>query len=214
MIAMASPGRVTMMQGFRRRAHGDRGAVAVEAALVTPLILLIVFGIIEFTLLLKDNVAVSSAVRAGARTASAEPRAASFLTDTAAQMDRAVASLSDDGLSAAGAELWIYEANGQGFPGGASSITPGACGAAAHCVKFTYTGGTFTASAGELSKWPATSVNACPKDPALNPSGPDAVGVYLAYNHTFITGLFGSGLTLSDHSVLNFEPVPPTLGCK
>ncbi len=203
------------MRTFRRRPKGDRGAVAVEAALVTPLILLIVFGIIEFTLLLKDNVAVSSAVRAGARTASAEPRSTTFLTDTAAQMDRAVASLSDDGLSAAGAELWIYQANANGYPSG-NAITAGSCGAAAHCVRFTYNTGSqsFTATAGELSKWPPTSINACPKDPALNPSGPDSVGVYLSYEHSFITGMFGTKLTLADHSVLNFEPVPPTLGCK
>lgn len=202
-----------MTRMFRRRPHGDRGAVAVEAALVTPLILLIVFGIIEFTLLLKDNVAVSSAVRAGARTASAEPRSTSFLTDTAAQMDRAVASLNDAGLKAG--ELWVYQANANGYPSG-NSITAGSCAAASHCVRFTYDPGSqsFVASNAQLLKWPPTSINACPKDPALNPSGPDSVGVYLSYDHSFITGMFGSQLTLSDHSVLNFEPVPPTLGCK
>ena len=197
-----------MLQRFRRRTQGDGGAVAVEAALVTPLILLIVFGIIEFTLLLKDDVAVSSAVRAGARTASAEPRNASFLDDTAAQMDRAVATLNKAGLSpTVGGELWIYQANAAGYPGSATKINAGGCGS--KCVRYTWDAGAgkFVTTAAERGKWVASTINACPKDPAKNPSGPDSIGVYLAYRHAFLTGVFGGGLTLSDHSVLNFEPV-------
>jgi hypothetical protein len=38
--------------------------------------------------------------------------------------------------------------------------------------------------------------------------------VLLRYRHSFLTGLFGGGITLSDTSVLNFEPVPPTQGCR
>ena len=40
------------------------------------------------------------------------------------------------------------------------------------------------------------------------------MGVYLFYRHSFITGIFGDGVLLADRSVLNFEPVPPTQGCK
>lgn len=54
-----------------RRTTRERGAVAVEAALVTPLIVLILFGIIEMSLLMRDHVATSSAVRVGARMSSA-----------------------------------------------------------------------------------------------------------------------------------------------
>src|SRR3954453_23719727 len=59
----------------RRRGRGQRGAVAVEAALVTPVLIILVFGIIEFALIMRDYVAVSSAVRVGARIASANPGA-------------------------------------------------------------------------------------------------------------------------------------------
>ncbi len=54
----------------RRRCRGERGAVAVEAALVTPVVLLMIFGMIEFSFALRDHVALSSAVRTGARMAS------------------------------------------------------------------------------------------------------------------------------------------------
>src|SRR5262245_42685421 len=53
-----------------RRARTERGAVAIEAALVTPLLVLLVFGIIEMSLVMKDTVSVNSSVRVGARVAS------------------------------------------------------------------------------------------------------------------------------------------------
>ena len=161
-----------------------------------PLILLIVFGIIEFTLLLKDDVAVSSAVRAGARTASAEPRNAAFLDDTASQMDRAVATLT----RTASARPWAAS-SGSTRPTPRVSraapprSTPGGCGT--QCVRYTWDAGDgkFVTTTAQKNKWVASSINACPKDPAKNPSGPDSVGVYLSYRHAFLTGVFGGGLT-------------------
>src|SRR3712207_2982205 len=57
----------------RRRcgARSERGAVVVEAALVTPLLMALVLGIIEMAMLMKDDVALTSAVRNGGRIASA-----------------------------------------------------------------------------------------------------------------------------------------------
>lgn len=46
---------------------GDRGASAIEFALVLPLLLLILFGIIEFSILLYDKAMLTNASREGAR---------------------------------------------------------------------------------------------------------------------------------------------------
>src|SRR4051794_10410786 len=112
-VATASPGRdrrtgpggSMLVRGLRliRRPRDDRGAVAVEAAFITPVLLLLVFGMIDMSLLIKDNVAVVSSVRAGARVASAEasvPGATvrgvyvpGFAADTVAAMNRATANL-------------------------------------------------------------------------------------------------------------------------
>ena len=51
---------------MRRRAD-DSGASAVEFALVVPLLLLIVFGIINFGVLFSQQLTLNNAVRAGAR---------------------------------------------------------------------------------------------------------------------------------------------------
>jgi Flp pilus assembly protein TadG len=57
----------------------DRGAAAVEMAILTPLLLLIVFGIMDFGLLLNAQIGVTEAAREGARAATidvANPTAA------------------------------------------------------------------------------------------------------------------------------------------
>ncbi|MBN1173712.1 MAG: pilus assembly protein [Micromonosporaceae bacterium] len=63
-------GQASRDTGLRR--HGgwsrqDRGAVAVEAALVLPLLFLIIFGVIDFGRLLNAQITVTEAAREGAR---------------------------------------------------------------------------------------------------------------------------------------------------
>jgi Flp pilus assembly protein TadG len=53
--------------GRVRRQRGDSGAAAVEFALVLPILLMLVFGIIQFGFILAQQVALNGAVRSGAR---------------------------------------------------------------------------------------------------------------------------------------------------
>lgn len=53
----------------RRRARREEGQAYVEFALVLPLLLLIVMGIIQFGTVFKDYIALTDAVRVGARQA-------------------------------------------------------------------------------------------------------------------------------------------------
>jgi Flp pilus assembly protein TadG len=57
--------------GFRRRG-ADRGAAAVEFALVTPLLLVMLFGIIDYGIWFTDSIALRQAVRDGARRGAVE----------------------------------------------------------------------------------------------------------------------------------------------
>jgi hypothetical protein len=59
--------------------------------------------------------------------------------------------------------------------------------------KFRYLSGT----------WISTGINACINDPARM-----TVGVIMNSTHTWVTGLFGSGVGIQERSVMQFEPLP------
>ena len=59
----------TSRPGRRWAIAGDRGASAVEFALVVPILLVVVFGIINFGALFSQKLALNNAVREGARAA-------------------------------------------------------------------------------------------------------------------------------------------------
>jgi hypothetical protein len=82
-------------------------------------------------------------------------------------------------------------------------LTSMTCGA--NCVKykwvpakdqFRYLSGT----------WTSSTVNACANN------NPDAVGIYIQAKHDFLTGFFANDVTIEDHSVFAFEPLP-TISC-
>lgn len=183
------------------RAGADTGAVAVEAALVTPVVMLMLFGIVELSLLLKDDLAVSAASRAGARTGSALPRFDDGSTDFAQQAADQVARAAG-ALDLATVSVTIYAADAAGDPqAGASPVD-----CTDRCIHFRYDTATST-FVRYSGSWPASSINACPGDPAQ-----DAIGVYVSYPHHL--PVLGGTVTLTDRSVMAFEPVAPSQGCK
>jgi Flp pilus assembly protein TadG len=190
------------MRGHCGRARDERGASLVEAAIILPVLVLIVFGIIEFALAFKDSLTVSSATRAGARTASAEPRRPTFHADTADAVARAVSALPAGAVE----QLWIYKADAAGDPidGGGSAYT--SCNT---CAVFTWDIATNQFVRQPGSDWDPMTQNACVGD-----AQHDAVGIYLKVNHDFVTGFFGRQITLKDHAVMNLEPVTLSQGCK
>ena len=197
----------------RRRTWGaaaprrtERGAVAVEAAIITPLLVALAFGIIEFGLLLKDDLGVTSSVRAGARMASAEPRAATFAQDAANQVAREGSALDMTKVRA----LWVYKADPayistRGTPLGGSG-TFNACSA---CVKFVWSPWAKKFVVSGTPSWTPTQQNACSGD-----VNRDSVGVYLKYDHPAVTNLFFRQFTLTSHTVMSLEPIPSSSPCK
>jgi Flp pilus assembly protein TadG len=199
MMSLPSPRRRRRRLLFGRLFRGDRGVAAVEAAIITPVLFLLLFGIIEFGLVFKDQLAITSAVRAGARIASAEPRIATFATDAAAQVAREGSAVDMTKVTA----LWVYQADATGHPVGAGG-TFNSC--ATSCVKFSWNGSSFIQASGS---WLPTAQNACQ-------GTQDSVGVYLAVDHMAVTKAIFNTLGLSSYTVMRFEPIPSmqTGGCK
>lgn len=208
----------------RLRRRQQRGAVAVEAALVTPILILLVFGIIEFSLVMRDYVAVSSAVRVGARMASANPGAGTCATQVPACSPATapgVAELAANAIQQAGTAMpqnsidyiFVYQANKSGYPapGGTaataipnntSSTMPSSvagCAAAANCVAYQWVDASskFVYQSGT---WDTTQINACATTSYT-------VGVYMHATHSYVSGLFGRTIGLGDRTVMKFEPL-------
>jgi Flp pilus assembly protein TadG len=85
----------------RRERHGEEGQALVELAIVLPVLLLILVGIMEFSLLLYNQQVITNASREGARfgIVARTPRR------TAAQIDSVVASYCDSHLVTFGSGL-------------------------------------------------------------------------------------------------------------
>jgi uncharacterized protein (UPF0333 family) len=174
----------------------ERGAAAVEAALVTPLFILLVIGIMEFALFFQNNLSSSDAVKAGVRMASAEARNANFAQDAADRVQIAGGAINKNNVE----ELWVYKANPRDeFPQGSSSFAN-----CTVCVKFDWDGARFTPT---YSGWAATSQRACAAGTL------DRVGVYLQLRHDAMTRIVFSSITIREANVLGFEPIPASNGC-
>jgi Flp pilus assembly protein TadG len=213
-----------------RRRRGERGAVAVEAALITPVLCLLVFGMIEFAFVMRDYSVVSSDVRVGARIASTGAGSGPGTCDTytgappcTPASSPALAQLAADAIQREGSAMppssinyiLVYKANSKGYPCTASNCSdsnttmPTTCSGYSSCVRFTWQPAA-NAGAGAFryadGSWNSSTISACFPGNATNPL--DRVGVYMNATHKMMTGLFGAQVTLSDKAVFDFEPLP------
>jgi Flp pilus assembly protein TadG len=68
LVACSRPGRLAVL-ARRASRSGDQGASAVEFALVVPILIVLVFGIIDFGVIFAQQLSLNNAVRQGARSA-------------------------------------------------------------------------------------------------------------------------------------------------
>lgn len=190
-------------RGSRRRS-GDRGATAVEAAIVTPVVMAMLFGIIEFGFFFKDYLAVAGGVRAGVRLASANPRNSSFAQNAADKVAASGQAMSLKDVQ----QLWVYKVDAvTDKPAGFSDFSD-----CTTCVKFTWDAGTKTFVTNNINGWLASSQNACSSSSMGGP--PDRIGVYIQLRHNAFTGLVFNTINISEASIMTLEPMPVLTGCK
>lgn len=168
----------------------QRGAVAVEAAIILPLLVSMLLGIIDLAVMLHAQVGLSAAARSGARTASSEPRTPGFA-------DHAAAAALRSGLGVAWSqveEIWVYRANASGNPGSASTF-PSDC--PERCVRYRVSAtGTPVAFQGT---WEANTIDACV-------GTADDVGVRIVARHRSVAASLVRSGRMSQYAVMRFEP--------
>lgn len=166
----------------------------VEAALVFPVLMMIIMGIIEFGLAMSNLATTGAATRAGSRTAVIYSRQAGYNTQAVAAVQATLTSVNN----ATPVSMWIYRVdptstNGSpvGFPTFANCTTD--------CIQYTWSGSAWSQTGG--NGWSANTMNAC-----VAPL--DQLAVRVRVRHEFISGLFGANITLTDHTVMRLEPQP------
>ena len=209
----------TVVARLRTRRRED-GAVALEAALVLPILLIIVLGIIEVGFLIRDHNVVVSNTRTGARIASTGAGAGPGTCASGPEeppctpaSSPALAQMAADAIQRSGSAMpldqisyiLVYKANDKGYPGVDGSTTmPTSCSGYSNCVRFVWRKSADKFRYAEGS-WDSRTISACFPGTASKPL--DRVGIQMVANHKTFTGLFGNSLTLQDHAVLNFEPL-------
>ncbi len=151
----------------------------VETAILIPIVLVITFGMIEFSSAYQSSSVATAATRSGARVASAEALLPTFATDAALAAGTALRTVGSDEPQ----EMWIYKADDvTGLPASGNFTT-----CSTKCIKYTWIQATRTFDTANPTGggWAASTQNAC------NSTNWDSVGVYVKLKHKFITKLFG-----------------------
>lgn len=161
-----------------------------EAALIVPLLVSMLLGIIDLALVLNSQVGLSAAARSAVRVASSEPRTPGFA-------DHAAAAALRSGLGMALSqveEIWVYRANAAGYPGTEVDF-PEVCPDS--CVRYQ------VSATGEpvvlQGSWPAEAINACV-------GTADDVGVRIVGRHRAVAVNLVPAGRISQYAVMRFEP--------
>jgi Flp pilus assembly protein TadG len=203
-----------------RRFRDDRGAIMAEAALITPFLLVMIFGILEFGGLFRDYLTLGNASAGATREAAivgdannADGLILESLAKAASAMPRGQVET---------IVVWHASGPNDSVPATCAAGTPVAGTSAdevGSCNVYTNTG------ANPWWTWTSTTLTNCsavgpPPSPqrfwcptwrktavkATNGNGPpDYLGVYIKVRHPWITGLFGSSVVITNTSITHLE---------
>lgn len=187
-----------------QRIRGQQGAVLVEAALVLPVMILVVMGIIEFGFAFASSTTATGSSRSGARLgAAAYATAGTIPANQRAAADQIAATVSADLVGLTSADpvgMLIYrvdKSSAEGAPvGGFPTNNNINSGCTTDCFVYEWDGTEMTWSSGG---WPTP--DACGMEL-------DSIGVYVLAKHNYITGMIGNHVYVDGETVMRLEPLP------
>lgn len=176
----------------------ERGASALEFAIILPTLIIMIFGIIETGFLVKDLVAVRNAAEEGVR--------AGAVGANSATSDFKILAAVEAHLGASEKEIVrivVYKASGPGAPPSAS-CKAGVPGLTEKCN--VYTKADFDLASNQFGCLGASpDKNYCPTTRDVTLENPDWLGVYIKAHHPGISGLFSGTLDLERIAVFPLE---------
>lgn len=187
---------------MRARARSSRGAAVLEAAFITPVFFMLVFGIVEIGMAMNDYLALSNSVRAGARTGSASGNDLTADWNIIQAIQREGSALPKNQIKM----IVVYKASSFG----AKPTVQCQGGTPVANVCNTYTPADFTAPKAQWGCYAGYTLDRywCPLDRkvSLSGTGTDYIGVWMKIEHPWVTKMFGNVKTLTDSSVIRLEP--------
>lgn len=188
-----------------RRHRSQRGAALIEAAIVLPLMITILIGILEFGLLFTTYSTTSASTRSGARVAAtAYAQAGSVTSKQEAAAESISLATAADLLVLNNAEpvgMAIYKVNANSANGAPTGGFPGADmagGCTSRCIRYEWDP---TTDEMDYVSGAWTDADACGVTV-------DSIGVFVQAQHDYVTGFFGSTRTVNGHTVMRLEPLP------
>ncbi|MDJ0790260.1 MAG: TadE/TadG family type IV pilus assembly protein [Acidimicrobiia bacterium] len=195
-----------------RRKEREQGAALVEMAMVLPLLVLLVFGIVEFGLAFNKRLTVGNASQSAARVGSAIANNEYADISLLESLEQGLIALPNAGQDVV-KTVHVYEANSAGNPvGGCPSTT---------CNVYTYS---YNPSGCNWTPCPdpdppvnfdVSTLSWSPEDRSATVGSLDVLGVRVFFSHTWITGGFPLGdVTCSggttdcwqDTAIMRLEP--------
>lgn len=172
------------------RRPGDVGATVVEFAMVAPLILLLILGVVEYSLLFRDWLTVSNASREGVRVGAA---LGDDLNADCEIIEAVVAGLVGSDVGDV-QDIRIYEADTAGNPIGA------------HTEIWTHVGGdpAVCTNWGSVGSWPPSARDVTVTDGEQL----DIIGVRVRFTHQWVTnfGPFSGATSIDEATISRLEP--------
>jgi hypothetical protein len=209
---------VKRLNGGQRRFRGDDGAALIEAAVVTPVFLVIILGLLDEGLLFRSYLTLVNASTVGGRTASIDPKNPVADWKALGAIQNASVALGSSGIN----KVVVYRASG-----GTDSITSPSHSSCtnASITDVPGTPGTpgcnlYTTSDLNNATIPSQAANYdCVNKPLTSPSrfwcpanrnatntNADYAGVYVETTFTYTTKLFGSTRKLTSETIIRLEP--------
>jgi len=197
-----------------RRFRGDCGAIMAEAALITPFFIVMIFGILEFGGLFRDYLTLSNTATVATRQAAI----AADSTDADGEILGAIGKASGAVPRYEIELIVIWHATGptDTVPATCKAGTPvagtapnytGACNVYKNTGTqwWTYNSSNLNTCTGASPQqyWCPTVRKTAVKD--NGGAGPDYLGVYIQLKHPWITGLFGSTITIDTITQLKMQ---------
>ncbi len=171
-----------------RRNTRERGAVAVETAIMVPILFFLFFGIVEFGLFWQSDHTINEASRSGARLGATLARELDYEEDIVAAVE---SSIGNNIPSGDVKYLTIYKAD----PSTGDPVTGDVLTCSVDCWRFVWDESDREFDLVVGPTWVASEQAACGET-----GHNDYMGVYVEGEYSSVTGMFGSTRKISESS--------------